>query len=291
MGAGNLLSGSMCIVASFWWFIGETLRNAHRNYTDRAKGEISTRAHKGSKMSAQPVWYACYGARLSKVPIEPIVKVALGVLGVTAEIIVSKITTFGLSGENRELASNHLDTYYAHSVMYGFFGLSGVVDLMMWCNLLPLPPKFDYLVLSLAFWFEGFLFFFHLHGRDELNVRLHTILYILVFVTAVVFLLAAISEQFMNFMGFLKAYLLSLQGSWFFQAAFVLFGANPWKNSPSNVEFLGIVFAFHAMAWFVIHLFFHIVCYRCYIQKQQPSDRLFEESSGEEDDCMTMEER
>ena len=190
------------------------------------------------------------------------------------------------------MASNHLDTYYAHSFIYGFFGLGGAVDLVIWYNLAPLPPKFDYLVLSLAFWFEGFLFFFHLNGKDELYVRVHTILYILVFVTALVFLLAAISDQFMNFVGFLKAYLLSLQGTWFYQAGFVLFGTfgtNAWKFSPSNLELLGIVFAFHAMAWFVIHLFFHIVCYRCYIQKHQPSARLFEES--EEEDCMTLEEQ
>ena len=184
----------MFMVVSFWWFIGEIRRNAHRNRSDRAQDENSTRAHSRSKASAQPVWYACCGARLSKVPVEPIVKVALAVHGVIAEIVVSKTTT--LSDENE--ASDHLDTYYAHSIMYWCFGLSGVVDLVIWYDLLPLPPKFVYLFLSVAFWFEGFLFFFHLHGRDELNIRFHTILCIIVFVTAVVFLLAAISDDCMT---------------------------------------------------------------------------------------------
>ena len=67
--------------------------------------------------------------------------------------------------------------------MYDFFGLGGVVDLLMWYKVLPLPPEFDYLVFSLAFWMEGLLFLFHLHGRDELNVRLQTILYIIAFIS------------------------------------------------------------------------------------------------------------
>lgn len=286
---GHLVPGSFLMVGAVWWFIGEILRNSHRNYSRRIRGEYSTRANfSGSTMSVQPVWYTCGGTRLAKLPVEPIVKVVLAVLGVLGELLISK--PLALFDENGEFIPSHLDNY-AHSVMYGFFGLSGVVDLVIWYALLPLPPKFDYLVVSLAFWFEGFLFIFHLHGRDELNVRLHTILYILVFVTAVVFLLAVISDQFINFMGFLKAYLLSLQGSWFFQVGFVLFGPDPWKNSPSNVEFLGIVFAFHAMIWFIIHLVCHIICYRFCIKKRQLNESLLEESSGEEGDCLVLEER
>lgn len=278
---GHLLPGSMFIVVSVWWFIGETLQTGHGNYYDRSRGRF-----RGSKVSVQPVWYSCPGARLFMLPVEPIVKVVFAVLGVLAELPVSRAAT--LYDENGELIAQHLDNY-THSVMYGFFGLSGVVDLVMWYGLFPLPPKFDYLVLSLAFWFEGFLFFFHLHGRDKLNVRLHTFLYILVFVTAAVFLVAVISDQFVHFVGFLRAYLMSFQGSWFFQAGFVLFGPNPWKNSSSNVEFLGIMFAFHALTWFVVHLVFRIVSYHCYIKKNQLNESLFEaESSGEEADSMML---
>ena len=279
---GHLLPGTMFMVISVWWFIGETLQKAgHRNYCDRSRGRFH-----GSRAAVQPVWYSCPGARLSTIPVEPIVKVVFVVLGVLAELPVSRSAT--LHDEDGELITIHLDNY-THAVMYGFFGLSGVVDLVMWFDLFPLPPKFDYLVFSLAFYFEGFLFCFHLHGRDELNVRLHTFLYILVFATAVVFFLAVISDQFFHFVDFLRAYLMSLQGSWFFQAGFVLFGPNPWKNTPSNVEFLGIVFAFHALSWFVVHLILRIVCYRCYIKKSQLNESLREEeSSGEEADCVML---
>jgi len=278
---GHLLPGSMFIIISVWWFIGETLQKRHGGYFNRSRGRF-----RGSKAAVQPVWYSCPGTRLSSLPVEPIAKIVFLVLGVLAELFVSRAAT--LYDENGELIAQHLDNY-THAVMYGFFGLSGLVDLMVWFDLLPLPPKFDYFVFSLAFWFEGFLFCFHLHGRDELNVRLHTFLYILVFVTAAVFFLAVISDQFFHLLSFLKAYLMGLQGSWFFQAGFVLFGPNPWKNSSSNVEFLGVVFAFHALTWFVVHLILHIACYHCYVKKNQLNESLQEEeSSDEEADCVML---
>lgn len=273
---GHLLPGSMFLIISVWWFIGETLQKRQRDYFNRSRGRF-----RGSREAVQPVWYSCPGARFSSLPVEPIAKVVFMVLGVLAELFVSHAAT--LYDENGELIEYHVNNY-THAVMYGFFGLSGLVDLVMWFDLFPLPPKFDYLVGSLAFWFEGFLFCFHLHGRDELNVRLHTFLYILVFVTAAVFFLAVISDQFFHLLGFLRAYLMGLQGSWFFQAGFVLFGPNPWKNSSSNVEFLGVVFAFHALTWFVVHLIFHTACYHCYVKKNQLNESLLDEEA----DCVML---
>ena len=78
--------------------------------------------------------------------------------------------------------------------MYGFFGLSGIVDLVMWYRFLALPPKFDYLVMSLAFSVEGFLFYVHLHRSDKFKVN--RTLFILDFVSTIVFLLAVESDRF-----------------------------------------------------------------------------------------------
>lgn len=276
---GHLLPGSMFILISLWWFVGEILQKCQTNERGNAKQRSN---------SIQPAWYLCPGRRLSNHPVEPVIKVALAVLGVLAELPVSKASA--LFDGNGEFLSSNIDNY-AHSVMYCFFGFTGVVDLVMWYNLLPsLPPKFDYLIFSLALWIEGFLFYFHLHGRDELNVRLHTILYVIVFVTAAAFLLAVIYDQFIPFLCFLKAYLFSLQGSWFFQISFVLFGPNPWKNTPSNVEFLGIAFAVHVLGLLAAHLIGHIFCHQCFIKKLRRSGGLLNDSSSEESVSMLHEQ-
>ena len=137
---GHLVPGTMFIISSLWGFIGGILPNGpNRNYSGRHRGVYSTRAnYRGSKEFVEPVWYRCGGARLSKLPVEPVVKVVFALLGVLGELVESRATS--LFDENGEFVSKNLDNY-AHSVMYGFFGLSGVVDLVKWYALLPLPPN------------------------------------------------------------------------------------------------------------------------------------------------------
>ena len=60
---------------------------------------------------------------------EPIVKVLFAVLGVSIELFVDHAVN--LYVEDGELVAKHL-LNYTHAVMYGLFGLSGVVDLVMW---------------------------------------------------------------------------------------------------------------------------------------------------------------
>lgn len=50
-----------------------------------------------------------------------------------------------------------------HITMFAFFGLNGVVDLLLHKGWL-LPPKLDYVTAALAYAVEGFLFYNHLHG-------------------------------------------------------------------------------------------------------------------------------
>lgn len=55
-----------------------------------------------------------------------------------------------LFDEQGEITAKNL-RHYRYALMYGFFGLRGIVDLIMWYRFLPLAPKFEHLVLSLAF--------------------------------------------------------------------------------------------------------------------------------------------
>lgn len=45
--------------------------------------------------------------------------------------------------------------------------------------------------MALALATEGYLFFFHTHGRQELDVRLHLLLVIAIWPTSILFLLIA----------------------------------------------------------------------------------------------------
>ena len=73
----------------------------------------------------------------------------------------------------------------------------------------------------MAFVIEGLLFAFHLRG-DWLDVEIHTLLVITIFLTAVV-MLAEIQYKSNVLLSALRANLVLMQGVWFIQAAFILF--------------------------------------------------------------------
>ena len=73
----------------------------------------------------------------------------------------------------------------------------------------------------MAYVIEGLLFAFHLRG-DLLDVEIHTLLVITIFLTAVV-IFAEIQHKSNVLLSALRPILVIMQGVWFVQAAFILF--------------------------------------------------------------------
>ena len=184
-----------------------------------------------------------------------------------------------LLGENGEFVIDNLNDY-GHVTMYAFFAFSGVVDLVMWYKLLPLPAGSNYLALSLAFLVEGMLFYFHLNGRSELDIRMHTILYVIIFISAGVLLVAAAWKSSL-LPSIVLAFLTSLQGSWFIQIGISLHGANVWKDTPANVMVVPILLGWHAMFWLVLYLLAFALVYRAFARRCLTLEHV--EVGGQED--------
>ena len=76
-----------------------------------------------------------------------------------------------------------------HVTMFFAFGLASLVEVLVHFQY-QLPHGIEFLANILAFGVEAFLFHFHLHGRDPIDIHVHTLL-----VYAVAFcMLAAIWE-------------------------------------------------------------------------------------------------
>ena len=73
----------------------------------------------------------------------------------------------------------------------------------------------------MAYAIEGLLFAFHLRG-DFLDVEIHTLLVITIFLTAVV-IFAEIQNRSSVLLAAMRPILVIMQGVWFVQAAFILF--------------------------------------------------------------------
>lgn len=277
---GHAVPGAMFLLLSIWWFLGTMIRTRQRARPRRGLLGSSGTANATRLKSHAPVWFACPGKTLSKIPVEPIVKILLAIIGVLGELVLSKAWT--LIDKRGEFAAKNLNNH-SHTAMYCFFGLSGVVDLLMWYNIMSLPPKFDYLILSACFWVEGFLFYFHLHGHSDISARLHSILYIIIFVTAAVFLADVfLTREQQSLLALMRAILLGVQGTWFLQIAFVLYGPNPWKNTPSNVEFLAIAFAWHLFIFGAVTLVL-VAMFNRFCGKKYTRDNQLEETISDEE--------
>ena len=213
-------------------------------------------------------------------------KVLLAILGVLGELILSEAWT--LIDKDGEFVAENLNNH-SHTAMYCFFGLSGVVDLLMWYDIMSLPAKCDYMIFSACFWVEGFLFYFHLRGHSDISVRLHTILYIIIFIIAAAFLADVFLTRLQSLFALMRAILLGVQGTWFLQIAFVLYGPNPWKNTPSNVEFLAVAFTWHLFIFVAVALVFVAMFNRFCGKKYTRDDQLDETISDEEAERIPLE--
>lgn len=281
---GHAIAGSFFLLFSVWWFIGILIGEPSRERNNDTRRRLLADDTVGRARPAQVkfnkrAWFVCPG-RLAKVPLEPILKVVATLSGMIVELFPQK--QYALLDENGEFIERHLNDH-SHVAMYSFFTFSGVVDLVMWYRVLPLPPGTDYLALSLAFWVEGMLFYFHVDGRPQLDLRMHTILYLIIFITAGVLLLAMVWEK-NSLLSILQAYLTSLQGTWFIQIAFALHGPNIWKNTHTNVMVLPIVLAWHMIFWLVFYLVSFAIAHRlCSRRFVALKCHTMEEPEGDED--------
>ena len=283
---GHAVPGAMFLSVSIWWFLA-TLMQVHQRLSRPRRGLLRSSGPVNVRLKSHaPVWFPCPGKTLSKFPVEPIVKLLLAILGVLGELVLSKAWT--LTDKDGEFVTENLNNH-SHTAMYCFFGLSGVVDLLMWYDVTLLPPKCDYVIFSACFWVEGFLFYFHLHGHSAISVRLHTILYMIIFITAALFLADVCLARRQSLLALMRAIVVGVQGTWFLQIAFVLYGSNPWKDTPSNVEFLAVAFAWHLFVFIAVALVIVAMFNRFCGKKYARGNQLEETISDEEAERIPLE--
>ena len=229
--AGHVLPGTFFLIYGFWWVVISLWTHLSSKGTQKSKREGSSssvtsfleyrREHGLSRKSWLPQIFC------PRVPLEPVLKIVLPLCGIIAEAFFDvvneghgphiKAKVFRVFDDDGHLAG--LGKLH-HVTMYGAFALSGIVDIIS--LFIRVPRHTSQLFLSLAFWVEGILFYFHTHGRDPLNVQIHWILTVLIFLCATFSLLRMIQPtNLLINMGLGNSIL--LQGTWFIQAGHILF--------------------------------------------------------------------
>lgn len=119
---------------------------------------------------------------------------------------------------------------YQHGTMFVFFGIHFSITILSKTKYRLEDPGLEKLFLSLAFFVEALLFFFHLHDRSELDVHVHILLIIAILGSA----LCTLAEVWTPGDPILEngwVIFLLLHGMWFFQIGFMLY--NPFSAETS----------------------------------------------------------
>lgn len=232
---GHAIPGLFFIIIALWW-----IPNMLWKYFE------ARRKNRQFKSTAVFPCRCCCG-KLKNGPTEAYVKILFVVLGTCVE---------GGKGIKDYVVDN--DDYQnnlQHATMILMFGLNAVMDILLHYNF-PVPPNSDYITMALAIASEGLLFKFHLHGRTDLDVLVHTLLvYTLVASTASVLLEMKFRHSIMAALS--RPYFTIVQGTWFWQTGWILYPPFPWsfvwdEENHGQIMVATTIFIWHLAIDFVI---------------------------------------
>lgn len=234
---GHALPGSFFVVFGVWW----TVQMCRRYFASRAKPGVSSFK---STVTYPADFCRCGPSWLRRWQWEGFFKMFFAFVGFLGEVITATHGGQFLYMNNGQ-----------HATMFFFFGMSGLVDILVHHHA-PLPQDIDYMVGCLAFVVEAVLFKFHLHGRTEMDVLIHTLLLYVVYVNIMVVGLE-IRYRHSIVLALARAYSVFLQGTWFWQAGFLLYnpvpGAVRWREDDhEQMMVVTMMFTWHMAGVLVV---------------------------------------
>uniref|UniRef100_A0A452RGS6 Transmembrane protein 45A n=1 Tax=Ursus americanus TaxID=9643 RepID=A0A452RGS6_URSAM len=251
---GHALPGTFFIIMGIWWTIKCILKYACKKH--------KRTSYLGSKALFQRIEI-----------FEGIVIIGMAITGEwTISVFWPHLALYDYKeGQWVELLSWH------HFTMYFFFGLLGVANVL--CFIInSLPTSLTKLMLSNALFVEAFVMYNHTHGREMLDIFVHQLLVLAVFVAGLIAFLELFIRTNIT-VELLRTSCILLQGSWFWQIGFVLYppsGGPAWDAMDhDNIMFLTICFCWHyALNLIIIGMIYAFVAWlvKSRLQRFCPSE-------------------
>ena len=241
---GHALPGSFFMVFGLWWTF-----QTYRRYFITKKNRGGFRCTPTTKCD-----FLCGCAQ--NYEIEGLLKVILVSIGAILELWT------GFRCPNFCSGNIH------HIAMFFFFGLSGVCDLLVH-HKADLPGKSQYVSLLMGLFVELLLFRYHLHGRPEMDTELHTLLTYSIGLSMVAVAME-MHHQTSALCMLARSFCSLLQGSWFWQIAFVLYppynsGKTTWDmSSHDQMMQIAAMFAGHMAGHVLLFLALGLLMGRYY---------------------------
>ncbi|XP_063112147.1 transmembrane protein 45B isoform X2 [Cavia porcellus] len=247
---GHALPGSFFLIIGLWWSVKYPLKYFHQ------RGKKNKLDHLQQRLEL----------------IEATIKTLFSAIGILAEQFVPDGPHLHLYHENHWVKLMN----WQHTTMYLFFGVSGIID-MLTLLIAHIPLGVDRLVLAMAVFIEGFLFYYHVHDRPPLDKHIHSLLLFALFGASISIALEVIFRDNIVLELF-RTSILIFQGTWFWQIGFVLFppfGTPEWdQNDMDNIMFITMCYCWHyLLALCIVALNYSLVyCNICQSEASLLSD-------------------
>ncbi|XP_030071951.1 transmembrane epididymal protein 1A [Microcaecilia unicolor] len=186
---------------------------------------------------------------LCTLPVDGVLKVIYGTLAVMAEFFyppgVNKFYFYLREDADFQFRNPN---EWQHVTMYGYFAFSGWVDIVSQTCLPRRLVLLEHVGITVAFYITTLLLKFHMHGKEEVENRVHTLLLLTCFLTSLI-LTAEIWKPNYRQLWFSKTCLVMIQGTWLLHAAFILYRPPTGKRWDStnmaNLMFLTNFYCWH----------------------------------------------
>jgi hypothetical protein len=288
--SGHLIPGTLYFMLALRWMIATSYNyvKSKQTSTDREVTKGPVYVYRTSVTMRLP----CNLFYMQHNLVETYLKLIGGLYGVVSHVFQADAELYrakqGIVEENGDFGDTWSIVYRTkhHYAIYAMFVLSALVELMVYYGI-ELPEKLDRAFLIMSFVVEGFIFSFHFHGRSNIDVQLHILQTCSIGGCVLFCILEAIDECQVLF-AFGRILFTALQGSWFFETAFVLYYPFSWpklrwdlhdQKLAANVTFH---FCMHLMVILVILLIVHwfiqrtlVLGYCCFDKKK---NKMFEMS-------------
>jgi len=215
---GHILPGTFFLIFGIWYAI----RYSVAYLRTKSKNEV---------------FYCCKGKIPFSVPvIEGVTKIVMICIGILVELYYPGAPMGQIHNSEGKFTG---PMNWQHATMYFFFGISGLADVISYSARHVVPPGLDRFFGGLALFIEGYLFFFHLHGRSLVDIRVHVLLVLMVWPSSVVAILETFfinNRKTLHILEMFRSVTVFAQGLWFWQVAYILYPPNgmPWYPCGSS---------------------------------------------------------
>ena len=278
---GHLIGGLFLVLQGIWWIVLTLWYSLKAEQKANTKTPAPLRQSEiflsaNTKTGCSKSWIP--QPFFPSVPMEPIAKIVACSIGIFSETFLSLLVeekglprrvhfgAFKIFNSSGDFVS--VDKFQ-HVSMYSGFVFSGIVDLFV--LFASLPQATSPLFFTLAFVCQGVLFWFHM-GHSVLNGTYHK-LHLVTVIACMVF--SGMRTKYMKsvFINIGLGCSIFLQGTWFFQASFLIYkdGKLSWelhKEEPHSDKlkhmvpmYLSGVFTWHIMLAGIIVLIVWSILY------------------------------